>query len=171
MIKWWDDAVIRKMTRVSSLLIMASFLAGTVLANCILIERTDWSVQYSISGTTAGKGQVLDLTVTVTAKAKFYDPKLEIISSPVQLLRESSYTWREMEAGLPQSQVFKIRIPEDAMKGTKYQIDIKIEFYRNPPLFDLWGWRPHRIWFMGEDPEVLDTRLLGTSYSIVVTVI
>jgi len=161
----------RQVTRLSSLLIIATFLTGTMLAHSISVETEDWSVQYSLSGTTAGIGQVLDLTITITAKGKFYDVKLEIISNPIQLLRESSVTWREMQAKLPQPKIFKPKIPEDAMKGAKYQIDVKIEFYRTPPLFDLWGWRPHKIWFFGEDPEVLDTKLLGASYSWVITVV
>jgi len=140
------------------------------LASAVTITNDMWKIDYSISKVIVSPGEVLDVTVTVDPIVKTYDFRVEIISSPVQLMRDGVWSFKELPGGLKQTNVFQLKIPENARSTTQYQIDLRSEGYRNPPLFDLLGiWRPHKILFWGEDPTTLDSITTQKSIKLTVT--
>ena len=129
-----------------------------MVANASSVKNEMWTVEFTTSETNVKPGQVVDLTVRISPSVKTYDFRLEVLSSPTKIIADSSLIYWELEAGLHQSHVFKLKIPEDASKGIMFQIDVRIEGYKNPPLFALLWWRPHKILWFGEDPTILDSR-------------
>jgi len=159
----------RCLRHLSSFVATAILVSGMMSAEALTLANGMWKIDYAVSETSVKAGQILILDVTIEPLVKTYDFRLEVVSSPVRLVSDSVLSFKELPAGIRQATKFQVRIPENALKSTQYQIDLRIEGFKTPPLFDLFGiWRPHKILFWGEDPSILDSR--GGLNSIKLTV-
>jgi len=156
------------------LLVCSSFtlpLARSDEGNMFTWRPQGCNITYRISNVSVRQGQIVTLYVNLTTTARIYDLRLEVLSNPVQLVTEPVWGFDEIESGLPQPHTFRIRIPDDAAKGTRYSLDLLLTGYNDAPWLTLWSWHLRGFLFWPEHPQYTgDTRDIKGN-SIVITVV
>jgi len=130
-----------------------------------------WNIDYTISDVRVNPGQIVTLDINFTANVLIYDLKLEVLSNPVQLVTGPPWGFKEIRSSLLQRHTFQVKIPDDAARGSKYNLDLLLQGYNDPPWFDLFGWRPHGLLFWVEQPQYTGDTRGHEENSIVITVI
>jgi len=139
--------------------------AAYVLEDPITWANDMWQINYTVTElprTGFQRQRVFNLTIAITPLVDVYDFTLEIIreelvfgtetvySFPAQTRSSAGGTWFiGWWRGL--TQVFTyyvyVTVPET-------NVTFRLQGFRGPPFFDLFGWHPHKILIWGEDPTI-----------------
>jgi hypothetical protein len=137
-----------------------------------VLSSNYWKVEYRISYVHVKPGQTINLDITFTAKVMIYDLKLEVLSNPVNLVTDNVLRFNEIAPVLPQPYTFHVKIPDAAVPGTSYKLDLLIQGYSDAPWLNirLDGWSCRGFFCSGESPQYTQDTTKLQANSIVLTV-